>query len=98
MLNMNEMSVFAVFRGKMKLEACIHTTGHAIHTLLIVGVGLSQVNAILGAVGAVAVGDACGAATQAADAFHGLYGGGPRGTIPRLPLGPGERCVEIVQA
>ena len=30
--------------------------------------------------------------------FHGLYGGGTRGTIPRLPLGPGERCVEIVQA
>ena len=69
MLNMNEMSVFAVFRGKMKLEACIHTTGNAIHTLLIVGVGLSQVNAILGAVGAVA--------THAADAFMACMVGGP---------------------
>lgn len=30
--------------------------------------------------------------------FHGLYGGGTRGTIRGLPLGPGEGCVEIVQA
>ncbi len=30
--------------------------------------------------------------------FHSLYGRGTHGTIPRLPLGPGEGCVEIVQA
>lgn len=30
--------------------------------------------------------------------FHGLYGSGTRGTIRGLPLGPGEGCVEIVQA
>ncbi|ULA61648.1 MAG: hypothetical protein LZF60_350001 [Nitrospira sp.] len=30
--------------------------------------------------------------------FHGLYGRGTRGTIRGLPLGPGEGCVEIVQA
>ena len=30
--------------------------------------------------------------------FHGLYGNRARGTIRGLPLGPGEGCVEIVQA
>lgn len=74
MLNMNEMIVFAAFWSKAKLEACIHTTGNAIHTLLIVGGGLSQVNAILGAVGAVAMGEA---ATHTTDAFMACMVGGP---------------------